>query len=537
MSLLLAVQVFEDTATVTLALTPSSTDIEAYVDSNTEAFALTASSTDAAQFVDADIELFKFTPSGIDTAQFVDSGTEYLKLSPYLTEEYPVARLKFTLSSTETVDYDEIGTQDIDILGNVSTTGLVIQSNTVYRGQSFTPSSTGLLLGVAVKIIKSSNPTGDLIVEIRADNAGQPDNAVLASGSFPCSLFPGQPTPDIPTYISFLDVLQLTGGNKYWIVCRKSTNDVSSDLITWRRSGDILLSENRIVAGNPNVWDTTSPEDLHFAVRFDNPATQPRVTIIPSGIDTAQLVDANIELFALTPSATEGRTSSDANTETLALTASGTDQANFVDANTESLHLSPSASDILATSDAASEIFALIPSATENFQGSDASLEYLMFTPSADEQISGGAVDAGTELLALVPSASDIADFTDINTEALLLAPSSVETYERQDTDTEYLVFSMNSADVAEYADQNTGLVILTPSGIDEKTSIGVFTDANTVYLRLTPSAYELYKIYELIAWIGELRWSGFAFRKWWGKTDSLKYSGSMFRRWWGRID
>lgn len=79
----------------------------------------------------------------------------------------------------------------------------------------------------------------------------------------------------------------------------------------------------------------------------------------------------------------------------------------FVDADTVRLSLTPSGTDSAGVSDTATEILALVPSSLEGYGSTDAAIAILSLVPSAVEFPAVDYVDAATARLSLIPSATE----------------------------------------------------------------------------------------------------------------------------------
>lgn len=102
--------------------------------------------------------------------------------------------------------------------------------------------------------------------------------------------------------------------------------------------------------------------------------------------------------------------STDSATELFALTPSGVDIDEMIDADSELFHLTPATISEGTTTDyvdSATEIFALTPSDVDVFAGVDSDTELFHLTPSAVEEFAGTLVDAGEEYLSLTPSTDE----------------------------------------------------------------------------------------------------------------------------------
>ena len=478
-----------DSSTVTLALTPFSSEVFAGVDADTEVFALTASASEEYVATDAATENLLLIPSASEIAELIDANTESLKLSPYTAEEYPVVRFTFTPSGTDASVYRDVGAQDIDFLGSLDQFGAPIGISTAALAQQFTAPSNTILLGVVLKIGRSGAVTGNLTIEIQSDTSNHPSGTVLKTFTFPLSdLGDGVKTEYAVAFGG--DALAVTSGTKYWIVAYKS---VSGDTVSWRSNNSNIYPNNlqaTLAAGN---W-STSTNDWHFAVRFDSSTSVPRIGLAPSSSDVADFVDSDTQSLVLTPDGTDvytpgagGTIYTDAATEALALTPTSTEEHTTFDAATEALALTASGADIAATQDSGTESFIFTPSGVDIREIPDAATESLVFTPSATQVFAG--VDQATETVALTPAGVDTGQFVDVGTKTVALTPTSADIQEFIEAATERLAFSVLSTELANFMDQAREDFNLIISGTDQYQAFGGGTDAATQPLSLLPSA------------------------------------------------
>lgn len=479
-----------DASTVTLALTPSSTDTFAGVDADTEVLAFTISGVDAADFVDTNTESLGLIPSGTDIADYVESGTIPLSLRPYIAEEFPIAPFRFAPSGTDASVYRDAGAQDIDFLGSLDQFGAGIGISTAALAQQFTAPSNTILLGVVLKLVRAGAVTGNLTVELRPDSGtNTPSATVLKTFTFPLSdLGDGVKTEYAVAFGG--DALAVTSGTKYWIVAYKS---VSGDTVNWRSNNDNIYPNNFKATLSAGNWSANT-QDWHFAVRFDSSTSVPRIGLAPSSSDVADFVDSDTQSLVLTPNGTDvytpgagGTIYTDAATEALALTPTSTEEHTTFDAATETLALTANGADIAATQDSGTESFIFTPSGVDIREIPDAATESLVLTPSDTEVFAG--VDQATERIAFTPAGVDTGQFVDVGTGTVAFSPSSADIEEFIEAATERLAFSVLSTELANFMDQAREDFNLIISGTDQYQAFGGGTDAATQPLSLLPSA------------------------------------------------
>jgi len=421
MSLLLAVQAFEDAATVTFALTPSGSDAVEFVDSDTERLVFTVSATEVAQFVDFNTELLALSASGNDIAQFIDAAIESLKLSPYITEEYPVVRLSLTPSAdVEKAGYfDQIGFGLPPNESGLPATRSV--SNTVRDAVSFIAPATTKIDSLAVYLRRTGNPTDNAIIELRDDNTDKPGTLIVQK------TFPGSSLDTAATRVTIdLDEVSITSGTKYWIVIYREVLDntnrieISVTDIPNARPWQGGTYKNTVNSGT--TWTTINTPAWPFLV-YTAIDTPPYLGLTPSASDTAQFADSATESFKFTPSDTQAFEAIDADTESLSIIPSASDVAEFVDAVESKLTNTPSSTDTAQYTESDTESFLFTPSASEEHTTFDFATELFKLSPS-DTQIFE-SVDANTESFRLTPSATvEKAIFDDILLSDLTLLPN-----------------------------------------------------------------------------------------------------------------
>jgi hypothetical protein len=131
-----------------------------------------------------------------------------------------------------------------------------------WRAQTFTPSQTHTVTSVQLPLLKVGNPTGDVIVSIRATNSlGQPTGGDLATGKIATSSIVASWSPARWYTFDLGAGYQLEQGKMYAIVWRAPNATASTPMYYWvNLSGS--YSKGRVMAGtngaswmNLSVWD------------------------------------------------------------------------------------------------------------------------------------------------------------------------------------------------------------------------------------------------------------------------------------------
>jgi len=120
------VPVIEDSATVYLDITITSTDIADVVETTTVPLDLQSSGTDLLDVVDLAEIYLDLQATSVEAADFVDSDSIYVDLFAYVVEEYPV--VYFDLESSGTEIHEGAGPQDYL---DSATVGLLLTSSAV----------------------------------------------------------------------------------------------------------------------------------------------------------------------------------------------------------------------------------------------------------------------------------------------------------------------------------------------------------------------------------------------------------------------
>ena len=111
-----------------------------------------------------------------------------------------------------------------------------------WAAQSFRPSTITNLLGVDLEIWRSEDPPGSLIVELRRDANGRPDDSILAKVVRPAESLPRRrwyPNWENPFKRFDLRCRGLTSGATYWIVARAEGSDRFPNIYSWIRGRDV----------------------------------------------------------------------------------------------------------------------------------------------------------------------------------------------------------------------------------------------------------------------------------------------------------
>lgn len=319
MSLLLARFVqSQDTATVSLALTPSADETAQFVDTATEAFALTPSDSQVFDGADTSIEYLFLDP--------LDGGRED----------------DFNDNSLDPKYWRIIGSGDIrEANQQIEFWGSVAGNLGTDR------TANGHLTDIQIKVVDYPTSTGSVIF----DWTGQATVPTIIGGfqsiagfNFQLSFSAGTTTlnwkyrNDSNVTVSSGSVTSLTPPT--WLRIKKDNPGFSMQYSTDGSSWTTLMSTATEYKWMRRVYSQFSVLSGVAATR--NAVIDNYYKAAEQVIDTAQFVDTQTTVLALTPSATEEYGHTDAATETFALTPSDSQIFAGVDSNTENLSLTPS---------------------------------------------------------------------------------------------------------------------------------------------------------------------------------------------------
>jgi hypothetical protein len=282
-----------DAATVSLALTPSSTDVADYVDSDTELLALTPSATEERQQYDADTQYLTLLPSGSDIAEFVDSDTELLKLTPSGTDiadyvDSDTERVALTPSSDDIADYVDSDTELFALTPSATDVAEFVDSDTELF--KLTPSGTDEYTPGAGGTEYTDSGTQYL--------------ALLPSGT-DIAEFVDSDTELFKFTPSSTDIADYVDANTELLTLLPSSADIAdyvdSDIELFKftpSSADIaefVDTDIGLLKFTPSGTDIADYADTNVGL----------LIFTPSSVDIAEFIDSALELFVLTPGGTE----------------------------------------------------------------------------------------------------------------------------------------------------------------------------------------------------------------------------------------
>lgn len=133
-------------------------------------------------------------------------------------------------------------------------------------GQQFTPTVTGGVCRVDVRLWKSGTPTGDVWIEIWSDTGADLPNAQIGGDSSTVDVTTLNSTSGTATFESFTWVADpaITSGTKYWIVVSSDVSISASDFLRVGTSGG-AASGRITVEDSGNSWAADSEGiDMEF---------------------------------------------------------------------------------------------------------------------------------------------------------------------------------------------------------------------------------------------------------------------------------
>lgn len=462
-------QVYADTDTDRVSLTPSATEIHEIPDSASLLVDLQASGEEllAKLYTDADTDRVSLTPSSVEIREIPDSATVLVdlqasgsELQVFVEAATPLVDLQADGSELKAHDYPDTDTALVDI--QASTTAedhTTFDSATV--GNLLTPSAT----------------------EIKAHDYSDTDTALVdvqASGT------------DVQVYVESAEALVDIQASGTDLPAKEYTDSATDTVVLTPSTADIAVlldSAETLVDLQASGDEFPAKEYLESAEALvDLQASGTDEFVPPSG---TPYEDSATDTVVLTPSTEDVHDIPDASTITVVLTASATELAEFVESATAPVALTPSSTEEHTTFDATTTTVALSVSDVQVAELVDAATTPVdIEASSADVMVS---VDSAELLIDIQASGADIAILEDVNTIPLSIQTSATEEHTTYDSETVSELLSPSFTEVHEIYDATTATLALTPDTAD----IHEIPDATTITNVLTPSATEEHTTYD----------------------------------------
>lgn len=520
---------YTDPSTISSVLfTPSGPDVYApgaviYTDSATDSLLLTPSSTDIVQDVDSATNYLSLTPSAADIELDVDATTARVTFTPGPLIFGPNVPILYSGTATENPISDggkwdspvEVGDGVLKSDGTSFYGAVAATFSSAFRTDQYwangevrvdSPQGAGTAhyLGLRVPIATLGGMFNGYWLQWPEDVGERFDIYKYVAGT-PTSLG----TFDIPHNINGGEPI-FFGANGTSLYVRVEENYLGSVTdSTFSNAGRVGIATDRTAAVGFKNFGAGALNDITGYID----TSPPNILLTPSGPDVytasgTTYTDSATDSLLLTPSAAETEQAVDSQTATLSLIPSSTETAQYVDQNTEPLKLTPSSTDVAAFVDSNTDVVTLTPFMTfEEHTTFDSNTDTILLIPSSSDiaayvdtnTSTTSLISSGTEVAAYVdqntpratisPSGTDISAFVDANTGINNLVPSSSDLASTIDSNTGQVTISTSALDVAVYIDQNTGIVLFTPTMTAEDHTT---YDATTGIIIGTPSGVDI---------------------------------------------
>ena len=142
-----------------------------------------------------------------------------------------------------------------------------------YLGQQFTPTKSGLVTQINLKLLKEGSPTGNIWTEIWSDTGADLPSAIIGGQSANVDVSTLGATPGALITFTWSTGANIIASTKYWMVLRGDYTRSDINRARWRvdnnASGNGYTGGIAALANSSATWSALATQDLLFEQYYD----------------------------------------------------------------------------------------------------------------------------------------------------------------------------------------------------------------------------------------------------------------------------